>query len=178
MDYFEITKGFNNLATKFSVDDYPSVSSNMTSTAVMSPTHSAIWSDDYTTDGRHLYSYPYDKDDKQREIIRVWENTIKKTSIEDTKTIMRKVQVYIIDPTDLLEADERLVYVSEPFLTDDENQDIFYGLNIPEKLIAHNAKRAIKGLDPVKKMRDLHMHVQEFFNVSIRADKEKAKKKD
>lgn len=81
----------------------------------------------------------------------------------------RMVQIFIVDPHTSVPLTDRLVYrSSEPFLTDLDDQELFFDLDIKQLLANHNAKRTAvvnKGITDrtvnleAARVRDLRMNV-------------------
>jgi hypothetical protein len=65
----------------------------------------------------------------------------------------RLVKVFIVDPTESLELNDRLLYKSDEFLTDRTDQELFFEIGIKDILDRHNEKR-IKTRDKMVKSHD------------------------
>lgn len=63
------------------------------------------------------------------------------TTIMEDKVSKRIVQVFIIDPNENVPIENSLLYSDQPHMTDMNDQELFFELDIKAKLEAHNAKR-------------------------------------
>ena len=80
----------------------------------------------------------------------------------------RIVKIYVVDTDEAVPLDSRLLYQNGPFMTDSDDQELLYELDIKELLNKHNDKRSLiqkkneKGdtvwLEPIR-IRDLTMTV-------------------
>lgn len=92
------------------------------------------------------------------------------SSVANPNNVKRLVQVYIADPDVKVPVDQSLLYRDlEPRLTDLNDQELFFEIEIKSKLEAHNEKRKKIINDDIKdrqeflkpiKIRDLKMVVQ------------------
>lgn len=81
--------------------------------------------------------------------------------VKDEKMSNRRiVQIYVADPDEQVPLNKALLYKSEPFLTDETDQELFYGINIVDMLKKHNEfritiqnkkiKERVENLEPVR----------------------------
>jgi len=81
---------------------------------------------------------------------------------------LRIVQIFIVDPNENVSLEDCLLFKSEPKMTDLENNELFFELDIKDILAKHNEKRVklvnklvkdrVEYLEPAK-IRDLKMNV-------------------
>lgn len=55
--------------------------------------------------------------------------------------IRRMVQMYVVDPDEQVPLDKSTLYKCDPFLTDLTDQELWYGINLPNLLKGHNDYR-------------------------------------
>jgi len=65
-----------------------------------------------------------------------------KVPIKEVKMNTRRiVQIYVADPDDQVPLDKALLYKGDPFLTDLTDQELWYGIGLPDLLKTHNDYR-------------------------------------
>ena len=96
----------------------------------------------------------------------------KEPVMAEPKRQLRVVRVFLVDPDERVPADHRMLFGTDEKTTDSTDQELFFALNLSERLATHNEYRATvvwedktsegirerKGLKPIR-ISDLVMHV-------------------
>lgn len=86
--------------------------------------------------GQRMNAHPHEIWDRMAS-----QQSVSTPQLKGTPT-MRIVRVFVIDNTESLNLEDRILYSGEEKITDLTDQELYYGIPMKELLDKHNAKRA------------------------------------